>query len=92
MGDWIKIALKAGLVIVFMGAIWALWTQLPVFVPTIAPEFWNFIGQLKAILEYYIPGFGVFFTFCMGAIGVRVAGALFKIVSNVGKWLYQIFE
>lgn len=91
MSEWIKIALKAGLVAIMMAALWGLWTALPAL-PVIPEEFWNGIGMVKAVGEYYIPGFDAFLLFGFGAFGLRVAGLLYKITSNALKWLYQVFE
>lgn len=92
MGEWLKIALKAGLVVVFMLAIWGVLANLPAGLVTIPNIFFSYIGKVKAIGEYFAPGFGVFLGFCFGGIAVRLAGLLFKLTANVGKWLYQIFE
>lgn len=91
MSEWIKIALKAGLVAIMMAAIWLLWTQLPAL-PVIPQAFWDGVGFFKAVGQYYVPGFDAFLVFVFGAFGLRVAGLLFKITSNALKWLYQVFE
>lgn len=91
MSEWIKIALKAGLVAIMMAAIWLLWTNIPAL-PIIPGEFWNMMGKLRAIANHFIPGFEGFFAFAMGCVALRLAGWLFKITSNALKWLYQVFE
>lgn len=91
MSEWIKIAIKAGLVAIMMAAIWLLWTNLP-SLPVIPQEFWDGLGMIKAVGTYYIAGFDAFLLVAFGAIGLRVAGVLFKITSNALKWLYQVFE
>lgn len=91
MSEWIKIALKAGLVAIMMAALWGLWTALP-SLPVIPQEFWDGLGMVKAVGQYYIPGFDAFLLFVFAAFGLRVAGLLYKITSNALKWLYQVFE
>lgn len=91
MGEWIKIALKAGLVVVMLAVVWSALTYLP-SLPGIPATFWTYIGKVKAVGEYYLPGFNVFLAFCLGAIAVRLAGLLARFTLNLTKWLYQIFE
>lgn len=93
MGDWLKIALKAGLVVIMMTAIWGVLTQFQ-FIPqfTLTNDMINGIQFAKAVFSYWYPGFGGFMTLCFSALAVDVAILLLQLTMNLTKWLYQIFE
>lgn len=93
MGEWIKIALKAGLVVIMMGIIWGVLTQFQ-FIPsfTFSQDMINGIALAKAVYTYWYPGFEGFMFLCFSAIAVDLAVLLLQLTMNLTKWLYQIFE
>lgn len=93
MSEWLKIALKAALVVIMMVVVWGVLTQFQ-FIPSFAftSEMIEGIAFAKAVFSYWYPGFGGFIALCFSALAVDLAVILLQLTLNLTKWLYQIFE
>ena len=93
MAEWIKIALKAGLVVVICTALWSVLLNVQ-FIPTItfSQEMKQGFGLAKRVVDFYYPGFNNFLIFAFAVCALRLGLMGMKVTMILVKWLYQIFE
>lgn len=93
MAEWIKIALKAGLIVVICTALWGVLLNIQV-IPAITfnQQMVGGFGLAKTVINYYYPGFTNFFLFCLSVCAFRLGLMFMKVTLIIAKWLYQLFE
>lgn len=91
MADWVKIALKTGLVLGVMTGIWAIFTQIQI--PSLNFG-WVFNGFATgfAIMKYWFPEFPVIWNFTLILLGILVALWTFRFGSVAVRWLFKVNE
>lgn len=87
MADWAKIAVKLGLIAVFMVGIWALLTQVTIPTINVSPEIIDGISFAKTFFTYWLPSSPVIFGFGLAIIGFNIGIWLFKLAVLAAKWL-----
>lgn len=90
MADWVKIALKTGLIIVIMVALWACFTQIQ-----LPPADFSIIsgaGTILAVINYYCPVFMVVLSLALGLLGIELALLSFRLVMVATRWLMKVNE
>lgn len=93
MADWVKIALKTGLVIGVMTALWAVFTQIQIPDPT--PSFSYVItaaGFGYTFLNYWIPVFSSVWTIVLVLFSLLVALWTFRFATIAVRWLFKVNE
>lgn len=89
--DWVKIALKTGLVVTIMVALWAIFAnvQIP------AVDFTNFTSALSvglAVMYHWVPISQVLFPVALALLGLELAIFGFKYAMIAVKWLMKVNE
>lgn len=93
MAEWIKIALKAGLIVVICTALWGVLLNVQIIpVITFNEQMIGGFGLAKRVINYYYPGFANFLVFCFAVCALRLGLMGLKVSMIVVKWLYQLFE
>lgn len=92
MAAWAKIALKIGLVVVVMAAIWAVFNVVQV--PSIDFSIFsrNEISVAFAIFAYFCPVFPAMWGFLLVILGIQVSLWTFRFGQIVVKWLFKVNE
>lgn len=91
MADWLKIALKTGLVAVIMVALWAVFSSISI------PSF-DFsllvqgLGVFLAVAYHYVPALQVVLPFIFAVFGVLIGVYIFKYSMIAIKWLFKVNE
>lgn len=93
MSDWIKIALKASLVVIICAALWGILLNIQIIpVITFNEQMRGGFGLAKTVINYYYPGFSAFLLFCLSVCAFRLGLMGLKVTLILAKWLYQLFE
>lgn len=91
MAEWVKIALKTGLVIGVMTAIWAVFTQIQI--PTID---FSVITQNTsfafAFLSYWCPAFPIVWNISLAMLALLVALWTMRFGLIAVRWLFKVNE
>ena len=91
MADWVKIALKTGLIAGVMVALWAVFTQIQI--PSIDFSILaNSAGFAMAFLTYWCPAFPVVWNISLVMLGVLVALWTFRFSTVAIRWLFKVNE
>lgn len=91
MADWVKIALKTGLIAGVMIALWAVFTQIQI--PTLdftVPL--QSAGFAMAFLTYWIPAFPTIWNVTLILLAVLVALWGFRFGTIAVRWLFKVNE
>lgn len=91
MADWVKIALKTGLVAGVMVALWAVFTQIQL--PTI--DYSGVIQTMSfayAFLTYWIPVFPIIWNISLVMLSVLLALWTFRFGTIAVRWLFKVNE
>lgn len=91
MADWVKIALKTGLIIGVMTALWAVFTQIQIPNINYVPVTQN-AGIAMAFLTYWIPAFPIIWNITLTMIGILIALWTFRFGSIAVRWLFKVNE
>lgn len=91
MADWVKIALKTGLIVVVMVALWAVFTQISLPSIDFSLVFSSF-GTAMAIFAYWCPAFTVIWGTTLAMLGVLAALWLFRFAMIAVRWLFKVNE
>lgn len=91
MADWVKIALKTGLVAVIMVALWAVFANVQI--PTIDfTTIFSAAGTAMAVLTYWFPVFPVIWNTTLALVGVLIALWGFRFAMVAIRWLFKVNE
>ena len=91
MADWAKIAIKTGLIIGVMTALWAVFTQIQI--PVIDYSVVTNAGSTAmAFLTYWCPAFPVIWSISLVMLGVLVALWTFRFATVAVRWLFKVNE
>lgn len=91
MADWAKIAIKTGLIVGIMTAIWALFTQIPI--PSLNFSYITQFGsKALAILYYWIPAFEIVWNITLVTLGVYLGLWGFRFAQIAVRWLFKVNE
>lgn len=91
MADWVKIALKTGLIIGVMTALWAVFTQIQI--PTIDYSIVTQAGGTAfSFLSYWCPAFPTIWNISLVMLGVLVALWSFRFATIAVRWLFKVNE
>lgn len=91
MADWVKIALKTGLVAGVMVALWAVFTQIQI--PAIDfSVIANSAGFAMSFLTYWCPAFPVVWNIALVMLGVLIALWTFRFATVAVRWLFKVNE
>ena len=91
MGDAVKIAVKTGLVVVVMVALWAVFTQVQI--PAL--DFSVVFGSAKtafAIIAYWCPAFPIIWNTTLAMLGMLVALWTFRFAMIATRWIMKVNE
>ena len=91
MADWVKIALKTGLILGVMTALWAVFTQIQI--PTI--DFTQVVQTMSfamAFLTYWIPVFPIIWNISLVMLSVLLALWSFRFATVAVRWLFKVNE
>lgn len=92
MADWAKIALKIGLVVVIMAAIWVVFSVVQVPAIDFSVLSRNEISVAFAVMAYFCPVFPAMWNFLLVIFGVQVSLWTFRFGQMVVKWLFKVNE
>lgn len=87
MADWAKIAVKVGLIAVFMVGIWALLTQVTIPAINVSQDVIDGISFAKTFFVYWLPSSPIIISFGLAIIGFNIGIWLFKLGVLAAKWL-----
>lgn len=91
MADWVKIALKTGLIVVVMVALWAVFTQVSIPVIDFSTVFGAF-GTAMAIFAYWCPAFTVIWQTTLAMLLLLVGLWTFRFAMVATRWLFKVNE
>lgn len=91
MADWVKIALKTGLVLGVMTALWAVFTQVQI-PPIDFSVITQTSGTAMAFLSYWCPAFPVIWDISLVMLSVLVALWTFRFATVAVRWLFKVNE
>lgn len=91
MADWIKMGVKAGIIITATAIIIALFAniQIPAFDTT---AFRQAIGTGKAFIQYWAPVASTFLLFFIGLLSLKLALLGAKIALIAIRWVLKVNE
>lgn len=91
VADWVKIALKTGLVAGVMAALWAVFTQIQIPTYTYSYVFngWN---NAISLIKYWYPQFPIIWNFSLSLIGILLALWTFRFATVAIRWLFKVNE
>ena len=92
MADWVKIALKTGLIVLFTTAIFALFVAVQFPAIELSSEMIQGIGFAKSVAEYWMPNFDMIFQFTIGFVIFYLGIHLVKFSLGAAKWLFKVNE
>lgn len=92
MADWAKIAVKTGLIVVLMVAIWALFNAVAVPAVTFNSEMIQGIGFAKAVMTYWVPHSTEMLVLALGIAAFDIGIFIFKITMLAVKWVMKVNE
>ncbi|MDR3298219.1 MAG: hypothetical protein LBT19_02550 [Candidatus Nomurabacteria bacterium] len=90
MADWLKIAIKTGLIIVIMVALWLCFTQIQL--PPADFSILSSTGTILAVINFYCPVFLVVLAMAFGLFGIELALLSFRLVMMAVRWLMKVNE
>lgn len=91
MADWVKIALKTGLVAVIMVALWAVFSTVQI--PTIDfTTIFSSASTAMAIITYWIPVFPIIWNTTLALLGLLLALWAFRFAMVAVRWLFKVNE
>lgn len=91
MADWVKMGIKAGLIITVTAIIIALFANIQV--PSINTSvFSDSIGSARSFLSYWAPIATNFIIFFIGLLGVKLAFLAAKIGLIAIRWVLKVNE
>ena len=91
MADWVKIALKAGLIAGVMVGLWAIFTQIqiPAIDYTVVTQT---AGTAMAFLTYWCPALPIIWNISLVMLGILVTLWTFRFGSVAVRWLFKVNE
>lgn len=92
MADWAKIAIKTGLIVTLMVAIWALFNAVAIPSFTFSSEMIQGIGFAKAVMTYWIPHSTEMIVLAVGIAGFDIGIFIFKMTMIAVKWVMKVNE
>lgn len=91
MADLAKIALKTGLIVVIMVALWAVFANVQI--PTLDfTTFTSSISMALAVAYHYVPALQIIFPVVVTLIGIELGILTFKYGMIAVKWLMKVNE
>ena len=91
MAEWVKIALKTGLIIGVMTALWAVFTQIQM--PSLDyTGLFSGVGTAMAFINYWIPVFPVLWGSVLAMGALLVALWTFRFAMIAVRWLFKVNE
>lgn len=91
MADWIKIGVKAGLIIVVTAMLLFVLTSVPL--PAVdTSQLVNALGVGKAILQYWFPALSIMLTIYVSLLGLELAIWAVKIALIAIRWTLKVNE
>ena len=91
MADLAKIALKTGLIVVIMVALWLVFANVQI--PTLDfTVFTSSISMALAVVYHFIPAMQVIFPVVVSLIGIEFGILTFKYGMIAVKWLMKVNE
>lgn len=91
MADWLKIALKTGLIAGVMVALWAVFTQIQI--PAISfTGLFTGVGTAMAFINYWIPVFPYIWGSALAMGGLLVSLWTFRFAMIAVRWLFKVNE
>lgn len=91
MADWIKIGIKAGIIITATAIIVAVFANIQI--PSIdTTVFSQAIGTGKAFINYWTPVGSTFLLFFIGLLGLKLALLAAKIALIAIRWILKVNE
>lgn len=91
MADWLKIALKTGLIVVVMVALWAVFTQVQIPNVDFSIVTQN-AGFAMAFMTYWCPAFPIVWNMALIILGVLVSLWIFRFAMIATRWLFKVNE
>lgn len=92
MADAVKIALKAGLIAIFMVAIWALFNGITFPSLVFTDDMIDGISFAKAVMNYWIPHSAEALVLAFGVAAFDIGILLFKLTMTATKWIMKVNE
>ena len=91
MADWAKIAIKTGLIVGVMAAIWVVFTQIPI--PVLDYSYiTRYAGKALAILTYWIPSFQVVWAITLTTFTIYIGLWGLRYGTIAIRWLFKVNE
>lgn len=91
MADWVKIALKTGLIAGVMIALWAVFTQIQF--PSISfTGLFSGVGTAMAFINYWIPVFPYIWGTTLAMGGLLISLWAFRFAMIAVRWLFKVNE
>lgn len=92
MADWAKIAIKTGLIVTLMVAIWALFNAVTIPAFTFSTEMIQGVGFAKAVMTYWIPHSTEMLVLAFGIAAFDIGIFIFKMTMIAVKWVMKVNE
>lgn len=91
MADWVKMAVKAGIIVTVTATIIALFANIQV--PAVDTSvFSQSIGSARSFITYWAPISSNFLIFFIGLLGVKLAFLVAKIGLIAIRWVLKVNE
>lgn len=92
MADWAKIAVKTGLIVTLMVAIWALFNAVAIPSFTFSSDMIQGVGFAKAVMTYWIPHSTEMLVLAFGIAAFDIGIFIFKMSMLAAKWIMKVNE